>query len=252
MKRVAIRSVTSLVKVPSTDATARATRPASRTRRRPSTSAQRPPSSRKPPEPSTNAETIHCSDPPPRCSADPIEGSATWTSERSSVSRKTTPQTTASRSFSCFVQSAIDVPERRVVDDEAVADVGGQNALPGLVDLFGGDDLDLGGDAMLGAEVEHLLGLADRADGRAGEAAALEQQREHRDRQRLRRGAHVDERAVGLEQAQEAAHVDARADRVDDQVEVVGELGERGVVAGGVVGVGAELEPVLLLAQRLR
>src|SRR6185503_8892557 len=43
--------------------------------------------------------------------------------------------------------------EGRGVDDEAVADVGGEDALPRLVDPVGGDDLDLGGDAVLGAEV---------------------------------------------------------------------------------------------------
>lgn len=48
--------------------------------------------------------------------------------------------------------------ERGGVDDEAVADVGGQDSFVRLVDLVGGDDLDLGAEAVLGAEVEHLLG----------------------------------------------------------------------------------------------
>src|SRR5437868_423756 len=75
--------------------------------------------------------------------------------------------------------------QRRGIDDEAVADVRAEHPLPRLVDLVGGDDLDLGGDAVLGAEVEHLLGLADRADGRPGERAALHDQREDRDAQWL-------------------------------------------------------------------
>src|SRR3954464_14398044 len=139
-----------------------------------------------------------------------------------------------------------------VVDDEAVAHIRAQDALPGLVDLIGGDDLDLCRDAVLSAEVEHLLRLADAADRRPGEAAALRDQREGRDRQRLRRRADIDERPVGLEQAEEAADVDARAHRVHDEVEAPGELVEGGVIAGGVVRVGTERQAVLLLAQRLR
>ena len=44
--------------------------------------------------------------------------------------------------------------------------------LVGFVDLLDGDDFDIGGDVVLAAEVEHLLGLGDAADERAGEAAA--------------------------------------------------------------------------------
>ena len=46
------------------------------------------------------------------------------------------------------------------------------------------------------AEVEHLLRLGDAADGRAGEAAAAEDQAEGRDGQRLLRCA--DERDVAV------------------------------------------------------
>src|SRR3954465_13913844 len=105
---------------------------------------------------------------------------------------------------------------------------------------------------MLGAEVEHLLRLADRADRRAGERPPLEDQLHRGDRQRLRRRADVDKRTVGLQQRQEAADVDARADGVDDQVEAARQLLEGRLVARGVIVVGAQLETVLLLAQRLR
>ena len=73
-----------------------------------------------------------------------------------------------------------DVTQGRGVDDEPVADVGGEHPLVGLVDLVGGDDLDLGADAVLGAEVEHLLGLGDAADHRAGVGAAAADQRQRR------------------------------------------------------------------------
>ena len=44
-------------------------------------------------------------------------------------------------------------------------------------------------DAVLGAEVEHLLGLGDAADERAGEAAAAEDQAEGGDGERMLRRA---------------------------------------------------------------
>jgi hypothetical protein len=54
--------------------------------------------------------------------------------------------------------------ERRHVDGEAVLHIRGEHALVGLVDLLDRDHLDIGGDAVLAAEVEHLLGLGDAAD----------------------------------------------------------------------------------------
>src|SRR3978361_2013346 len=68
--------------------------------------------------------------------------------------------------------------ERGGVDDEAVADVARHHALPRLVDLIGRDDLDLGAEAVLRAEVEHLLRLRDTADHRAGQRLTPADQRE--------------------------------------------------------------------------
>ncbi len=47
----------------------------------------------------------------------------------------------------------------RDVDHEAVPHVGGDNAVPGLVDPVRADELGLRLDAVLGAVVEHLLRL---------------------------------------------------------------------------------------------
>src|SRR5579859_4249406 len=63
--------------------------------------------------------------------------------------------------------------EGRGVDDEAVADVGGQNALPRVIDCRGLDELGLGVDPVFGAEVEHFLSLANAADARARERAPV-------------------------------------------------------------------------------
>jgi hypothetical protein len=54
--------------------------------------------------------------------------------------------------------------ERRHVDREAVLHVRFHEPVVGLVDALDGDDLDVRGDAVLAAEVEHLLGLRDAAD----------------------------------------------------------------------------------------
>ncbi len=43
--------------------------------------------------------------------------------------------------------------------------------LVGFVDLLDRDHFDIGGDVVRAAEVEHLLGLGDAADRRAGETA---------------------------------------------------------------------------------
>src|SRR4051794_21536401 len=75
--------------------------------------------------------------------------------------------------------------EARHVDREAVLDVRLEQPLVGLVDLLDGDDLDVGGDVVLAAEVEHLLRLRDAADVRAGYAAVAEDQPERREGERL-------------------------------------------------------------------
>ena len=62
--------------------------------------------------------------------------------------------------------------ERSHVDGEAVLHIGLEQSLVGFVDLLDGDDFDIGGDVVLAAKVEHLLGFGDAADGRAGETAA--------------------------------------------------------------------------------
>src|SRR3954451_11755143 len=81
--------------------------------------------------------------------------------------------------------------DRRGVDDEAVADVGGEHSLIRLVDVLRLDDLDLCGDAVLGAEVEHLLRLRDAADHGPGERAPSSDQPHDLEAQRDRRSADV-------------------------------------------------------------
>ncbi len=53
----------------------------------------------------------------------------------------------------------------RGVDDEAVANVARDDPVIGAVHIIGADQLDGRPDVVLGAEVEHLLGVAQAADG---------------------------------------------------------------------------------------
>ena len=91
--------------------------------------------------------------------------------------------------------------DRRGVDHEAVADVAAHDAVVCPVDLVGADRLDHRGDAVLGAEVEHLLRLADAADVRAGDRAARAGEREHAEALRVLGQADEHERAVQPQQS---------------------------------------------------
>jgi hypothetical protein len=56
------------------------------------------------------------------------------------------------------------VGQRLAVDHEAIFHVALLHAIIGVVDILDLDHLDIGGDALLGAEIEHLLRLGDAAD----------------------------------------------------------------------------------------
>src|SRR5208337_66853 len=90
--------------------------------------------------------------------------------------------------------------ERSHIDGEAVLHIGLEKSLVGFIDLLDGDDFDIGGDVMCAAEIEHLLGLGDAADERAGETMASEQKAHCSDGERLRRRADEGEVAVAAEE----------------------------------------------------
>ena len=62
--------------------------------------------------------------------------------------------------------------ERGGVDDVAVAHVGGDDVVVSLGDVLTTNHFDLRDDAVLSAEVEHLLGFGDAADLGAREGLA--------------------------------------------------------------------------------
>src|SRR5258708_27068486 len=79
--------------------------------------------------------------------------------------------------------------ERSHVDGEAVLYIRLEQSLISFVDLLDGDDLDISGYVVMPAEVEHLLGFSDTANGRPGEAAASHDQAECENSERLLRRA---------------------------------------------------------------
>ena len=95
---------------------------------------------------------------------------------------------------------------------------------------------------------EHLLGLADAADGRAGEAAAPEQETEGSDGERLLWRADEGDVAVAAEQVEIGVDVVIGGDRVENEVEAAGVLPHLVGVARHDDLVGAEAERVFLLA----
>ncbi len=103
---------------------------------------------------------------------------------------------------------------------------------------------------MLGAEVEHLLGLGDAADVGACQHPRLAREPADAERRRVRGKADVDQDAVRLEEPQDAVEVDAVGHGAEDQVEAAAELPHAGVVLGGDVVRGAEAEAVVTLGER--
>src|SRR6266576_2095456 len=86
--------------------------------------------------------------------------------------------------------------ERSHIDREAVLHIGLEQSLVSLVDLLDWDDFDISGYVVLPAEIEHLVGFGDAANGRTGKAAAAHDQAECRNGERLLRRA--DERDVPI------------------------------------------------------
>src|SRR5947209_5072463 len=99
-------------------------------------------------------------------------------------------------SFNSYLLSSIF--ERRHIDHEAIAHIAFLDPLIGFVDLLDGDHFDVGGDALLSAEIEHLLRFLDASDGGAGKIATAGEQGHRSNGNFLFRNAHQDHRAVEL------------------------------------------------------
>jgi hypothetical protein len=103
---------------------------------------------------------------------------------------------------------------------------------------------------LLAAEVEHLLGLGDAADERAGEAFAAKEQAKGGNGQRFVRCADEGERAVDLEEVEVGVDVVIGGDGVEDEVEAAGVLLHLVRVAGDDDLVGSEAQGIVFFARR--
>jgi hypothetical protein len=82
------------------------------------------------------------------------------------LKRMVTPQVRV-RSFDANLGDDRALPvllKRRHIDNEAVLHVPFEKAFVSLVDLLNFDQFDIGSDAVIGAEIEHLLSFLDAAD----------------------------------------------------------------------------------------
>src|SRR6266852_3710712 len=114
--------------------------------------------------------------------------------------------------------------ERSHVDRKAVLHIGLEQSLVSFVDLLDWDNFDIGNDVVLSAEIEHLLGLGDPADGRAGEAASPHDQAERGNGERLLRRADEGDVAIAAQQIDVSANVVIGGDSVENEVEAASVL----------------------------
>src|SRR6516225_139581 len=117
--------------------------------------------------------------------------------------------------------------QRGIVDDEAVFHILLQQTVIGLVDLLYADLLDVRRDAVLAAEIEHLLRLAYAANRGTRQAPSAEEQVERIDGQRLFRRSHQAHRSVAAQQIQVSVDVMLCRDAIQNKVEAARVLQHR-------------------------
>ena len=105
------------------------------------------------------------------------------------------------------------------IDNEAVLDIGLEDALISIVDLVCCDELNLCSDAVLSAEVEHLLSLLDTTDEGTSEAASTEDQREGSNGGGVLGSADKHHGAITLQEVDVLVKADVSRDSVDNKVE---------------------------------
>lgn len=112
--------------------------------------------------------------------------------------------------------------QRVDIHHEAVLHVAFQHAFIGFINLLHRDQLDIRRNAVLAAEVQHLLRFRDAADQRTGDAAALHDQVEHlRRRVIVLRRADQRQGAVAAQQVEERIQIVLGRHRVEDEIEAV-------------------------------
>src|ERR1700689_2485630 len=92
--------------------------------------------------------------------------------------------------------------QRSHINHKPVLHITLEQTLVSLINLLNLDHLNVGGEAMIGAEIEHFLGLLNTADAGASQAMTPHNQVKNRNWQRLRRCSDHDHRAIAFEQSQ--------------------------------------------------
>src|SRR5207237_8729403 len=119
-------------------------------------------------------------------------------------------------------RSACSLPplfQRSRLDNEAIFDIASHNAFVRFVDIIDVDLLDVAGDAAIGAEIEHLLGLGDSANERPRETMTPADQTKSAERHRFGWRAEQAKCAVALEQIQIRVEVVLGRDGVENKIE---------------------------------
>src|SRR5579883_2243484 len=109
--------------------------------------------------------------------------------------------------------------EGRHIDGEAIFDVRFEQPVVGLVHFLNRNDLDIGGDVVLPAKIQHLLCFGNATNGGTGNAAASEDQSHSSDAQGFGRRAHECESAVEIEQVDVGTDVVIGRNSIQDEVE---------------------------------
>ncbi len=109
--------------------------------------------------------------------------------------------------------------QRLHIDNEAVLHVALDDPVIGFVDLLDRDHLDVADDAVLGAEIEHLLGLRDATNERTREMTPREDHAEGMERQRLFRHTDDNKITVELEHLEIGVDVMFGGNGIEDEIE---------------------------------
>jgi H+-translocating NAD(P) transhydrogenase subunit beta len=112
--------------------------------------------------------------------------------------------------------------QRLHVDHKPVLHVALHQSRVSIVDLRCGDQFDFGGDAMLAAEVEHLLRFGNATDQRPSQPLAAHDQTDRGNGQRLLGNPNQTHRPVPLQQLQIRIDVMLGRDRIDDEIKAPG------------------------------
>ena len=113
------------------------------------------------------------------------------------------------------------VPQRSHIDDKAILHIAFEQSLISFVDLLDGDHLDIAGDPVLPAVVEHFLRLGNTADKGTGELPTLEDEIKGGYGERLFGRPDEGQGSVTLQQIEVGVDVVLRLDGIEDEVEAI-------------------------------